>query len=191
LARNIYKALQEDENVAYLVHDSYYKDISHLSLEERAKTNFDHPDSLDTHLLTQHIQNLKKGLAVEVPHYDFSTHMRTKDTTVLMPKKIVLVEGILIFSEPELVKELDIKVFVDADADVRLIRRLSRDMVERGRTTHQVLDQYSNTVRPMHEAYVNPSKRVADIIVHSHHGDNSDTAMNMIVNHLKVEAGLI
>lgn len=191
MARNIYKALEEDHNVAYLVHDSYYKDISHLSLEERARTNFDHPDSLDTHLLVEHIQCLKKGMSVQIPNYDFSTHMRLEEKTLQEPRKIVLVEGILIFSDPFLVKELDIKVYVDADSDVRLMRRLSRDMAERGRTTHQVLDQYSNTVRPMHETFVQPSKRVADVIVHSHHGDQNDVALDMIVNHLKVVAGMI
>jgi len=190
LARSIHEVFSESENIAYLIHDNYYKDISHLSLEQRSKTNFDHPDSLDTPLLIQHIRDLKNGKSVNIPNYDFSTHMRTKEVTIQEPKKIVLVEGILIFSDPELVRELDIKVFVDADADIRLARRIARDVSERGRTSEQVVEQYLETVRPMHEEFVEPSKRVADVVVHSHHGVDPGVALSIIVNHLKVAAGL-
>ena len=120
------KAVEDEltnDTCCVLIHDSYYKDISHLTLEERAKTNFDHPSSLDTSLLIQHVQDLKQGKTVEVPNYDFSTHMRTNVTTTVKPKPIVIVEGILIFSDPDLVNELDVKFFVDAESDVRLIRR--------------------------------------------------------------------
>lgn len=168
-----------------LIHDSYYKDISHLTLEERAKTNFDHPSSLDTSLLIQHVQDLKQGKTVEVPNYDFSTHMRTNVTTTVQPKPIVIVEGILIFSDPDLVKELDVKVFVDADADVRLIRRLKRDMKERGRTVEQVIDQYQTTVKPMHEKFVEPSKSVADIVIMSDKYNDPKVSLAVIVNYLK------
>ena len=168
-----------------LIHDSYYKDISHLTLEERAKTNFDHPSSLDTSLLIQHVRDLKQGKKVEVPNYDFSTHMRTNVTTTVQPKPVVIVEGILIFSDPDLVKELDVKVFVDADSDVRLIRRLKRDMKERGRTVEQVIDQYQTTVKPMHEMFVEPSKNVADIVIMSDKCNDPKVSLSVIVNHLK------
>ena len=190
LARSIYDALDQSTNVAYLIHDNYYKNLSNHSFEERAQQNFDHPDSLDTHLLVQHVKDLKLGKAVNVPVYDFSTHLRVQgEVTVIEPKPIILVEGILIFSHPELVKELDIKVYVDADSDIRLIRRITRDIRERGRTADDVMKQYSATVRPMHEEYVEPSKRAADIIVHSHHDGNPDVALNMIVDHLKHQVG--
>jgi uridine kinase len=140
-------------------------------------------------LLIQHIQDLKNGNAANVPNYDFSTHMRTKEVTVVEPKRIVLVEGILIFSDPLLVKELDIKVFVDADADVRFIRRLQRDISERGRTAEQVMDQYLETVKPMHKMFVEPSKKVADLVIMSDKGNDPEVALGMIVNHLKVISG--
>ncbi len=148
-------------------------------------------NSLDTDLLIQHIRELKAGKTVNVPQYDFSTHLRkVGQEKEVLPKPIILVEGILIFSNPQLVNELDIKVYVDADSDVRLIRRIKRDVRERGRTADDVMVQYSQTVRPMHNEFVEPSKNAADIIVQSHHGGNPDIALNMIVNHLKCEAGL-
>lgn len=173
-----------------LLHDNYYKDISHLSFEERAKTNFDHPSSLDTQLLIQHIKDLKQGFSVNVPNYDFGTHMRTKKVTNVEPKKIILVEGILIFSDPLLVEEMDVKVFVDADADRRFIRRLQRDISERGRTAEQVIEQYLTTVKPMHEAFVEPSKKVADLVIKSDEGNDPDVSLKIIVNYLKVVAGI-
>ncbi len=198
----MYRELKQSNNVAYLVHDNYYKDISNKTLEERAKANFDHPDALDTDLMIQHVQSLKNGIAAPVPNYDFTTHMRTAEVTIVEPKKIILVEGILIFSNPELVKELDIKVFVDADADIRLLRRIMRDTKERGRTADQVMEQYEKTVKPMHEKFVDPSKRVADFIVQSDTGEklngewkneegmtmDSNVPLQMIVNHLKTVA---
>jgi uridine kinase len=141
-------------------------------------------------LLIQHIQNLKNGNAANVPNYDFATHMRTKEVSVVQPKLVVIVEGILIFSDPHLVKELDIKVFVDADADVRFIRRLQRDISERGRTAQQVMDQYLQTVKPMHEKFVEPSKKVADLVIMSDQGNDPEVAMGMIVHHLKSISGL-
>uniref|UniRef100_A0A7S2KHB2 Uridine kinase n=1 Tax=Leptocylindrus danicus TaxID=163516 RepID=A0A7S2KHB2_9STRA len=182
LARELYAALGKETNVSYIVHDNYYKDISHLSLEERAKTNFDHPDSLDTDLLIQHVKSLKGGENAHIPNYDFSTHMRTKEVTILEAKNIVLIEGILIFSEPKLVELMDLKVFVDTDSDIRLTRRLVRDTSERGRTVEQVIEQYHATVRPMHNQYVQPSKDVADIVIP--HGSNP-TALDMISAYLK------
>lgn len=128
---------------------------------------------------------------MQIPHYDFSTHARTSEVTELKPKKIILVEGILIFSEPKLVEQLDVKVFVDADSDIRIMRRISRDLAERGRTVHDVMEQYETTVRPMHEQYVEPSKRAADIIVNSAAVESGDSvALQMIVNHLRIEADL-
>jgi uridine kinase len=201
LAKAVYNSLKQ-ENVAYLVHDNYYKDISHKSLEDRAKNNFDHPDSLDTELLIQHVKDLKNGSAAQVPTYDFATHMRKEEVKAVEPKKIILVEGILIFANDALVDQLDIKVFVDADADVRLLRRIVRDTSERGRTADQVLQQYEKTVKPMHEEFVEPSKKVADFIVRSDRGEDlnntndtrnfmeNNVALNMIVNHLKAVAGI-
>ena len=190
LARAVYEALGSDSNVAYLCHDSYYKDITHLTIDERAKTNFDHPDSLDTDLLIEHVQQLKGGEAVAVPTYDFTKHARTSEVTMVEPKKVVLVEGILIFSDKNLVDQLDVKVFVEADSDIRLMRRISRDTVERGRSVDEVMSQYLSTVRPMHEEFVEPSKRRADVIVHSLDGNSTSVALQMIVNHVKNEAGL-
>ena len=190
LAKAVYEALGSDSNVAYLCHDSYYRDITHLTIEERAQTNFDHPDSLDTDLLIQHVQQLKGGEAVPVPTYDFTEHARTTEVTMVAPKKVVLVEGILIFSDKKLVDQLDVKVFVEADSDIRLMRRISRDTVERGRSVDEVMSQYLSTVRPMHEEFVEPSKRRADVIVHSLDGNSTSVALQMIVNHVKNEADL-
>lgn len=190
LAKAVFDKIGGDEHVTHLIHDSYYKDITHMTIEERAKTNFDHPDSLDTSLLVQHIRDLKRGQTVEGPTYDFATHSRTEVTETKEPKKIILVEGILIFTDSDLVKELDMKVYVEADSDIRLIRRLARDTKERGRTVEDVLEQYHTTVRPMHVAYVEPSKTEADLIVHST-GHSMEVAIKTITNHLRVEAGLM
>lgn len=164
-ARALYEALGE-ENVTYLTHDSYYKDLSHLPLAERAKTNFDHPNALDTALLVEHVQRLKRGETVQVPEYDFATHCRHPTRTVAaVPQRVILVEGILIFSDPALVKELSIKVFIDTESDLRLIRRIHRDVKERGRSLESIVDQYVKTVRPMHMEFVETSKREADVII--------------------------
>jgi uridine kinase len=172
------------DQIAYLQHDSYYRDRSDVPFEERAKANFDHPDALDSELLAQHLSSLKAGRAVEVPVYDFTTHTRKPETGRIQPRKVVLVEGILIFAEKTLRDLMDIKVFVDTDADLRFIRRLQRDMAERGRTVESVIRQYTETVRPMHLEFVEPSKRYADVIIPE--GGFNVTAIDMIV--VKVNA---
>lgn len=152
-------------NVAFISHDSYYKDITHLTMAERDLRNFDHPDALDTTLLVEHIKQLKDNKSVEIPQYSFETHGRLPTTTAVPPSPVVIVEGILIFSDPRLVELMDIKVFVDLEADIRVLRRLQRDVSERGRSVESVISQYLTTVKPMHEQYVEPSKAKADIIV--------------------------
>ncbi len=153
------------EHVAYLPHDAYYRDLSHLTLEQRAKVNFDHPDSLETELLIAHIHDLKEWKPIKLPIYDFKHHTRTKETKEIFPQPIILVDGILIFAEPELRKLFDVKIYVDTDPDIRFIRRLQRDINERGRTTESVISQYLETVRPMHLEFVEFSKRYADVII--------------------------
>jgi uridine kinase len=153
------------DRIAFLQHDSYYKDLSGLPPGLRSELNFDHPNSLETELLTEHIMYLQQGKAVEVPIYDFSIHSRTDRTFTVAPHRVILVEGILIFVDAALRKLFDIKIFVDTDADIRFIRRLQRDISERGRTTESVIKQYQTTVRPMHLEFVEPSKRYADVII--------------------------
>ena len=153
------------DRIAYLQHDSYYRDRSQVPPEERAAANFDHPDALESELLAHHLASLKAGHAVQVPVYDFTTHTREARTVAVEPRKVVLVEGILIFAEKALRELMDIKVFVDTDSDVRFIRRLQRDINERGRTMESVIRQYTETVRPMHLEFVEPSKRYADVII--------------------------
>lgn len=153
------------ENVAYIQHDSYYKDLSDLPPVQRATTNFDHPNSLETELMVEHVEALKAGRSIEIPSYDFTTHTRKRETHRLDTKPIILVEGILIFTDPAMRELCDIKLFVDTDADIRFIRRLQRDIAERGRTTESVIRQYQSTVRPMHLEFVEPSKRYADLII--------------------------
>jgi len=165
-------------NIAFLPHDAYYRDLSGLTYEERSQTNFDHPDSLETELLVQHVQKLKNWQPVELPVYDFTNHRRTERTIHVEPRPVVLVEGILIFYEEVLRKLFDVKIFVDTDADIRFIRRLKRDIVERGRTTESVINQYLNTVRPMHMEFVEPSKRYADVIIPE--GGLNTVAMDMV-----------
>jgi uridine kinase len=171
------------DRIAYLQHDSYYRDQSAVPLEERAKTNFDHPDALESELLARHLASLKAGQPVEVPVYDFTTHTRQARTVTVAPRKVVLVEGILIFAERALREVMDIKVFVDTDADLRFIRRLQRDITERGRTVESVIRQYTETVRPMHLEFVEPSKRYADVIIPA--GGFNVTAIDMIVARVK------
>lgn len=171
------------EHIALLPHDAYYKDLSHLPPDHRTQINFDHPNSLETDLLIQHVKQLKKGIPIELPIYDFRVHTRTSDTIRIEPKPIILVEGILIFAEPELRQMFDIKIFVDTDPDIRFIRRLQRDIAERGRTTESVISQYLNTVRPMHLEFVEQSKRYADIIIPE--GGLNTVAMNMVVARIR------
>ena len=153
------------EHVVVLEHDRYYRDRNDLRLEERAALNYDHPDSLETSLLVQHIQALKAGQAVDVPLYDFTSHARRSDTQRCQPRRAIIVEGILIFADRPLREVMDVKVFVDADADTRFIRRLQRDVAERGRTMDSVIEQYQGTVKPMHFEFVEPTKRYADLII--------------------------
>ncbi len=171
------------QHVALLPHDAYYRDFSHLPPEERAQVNYDHPDSLETSLLVQHIRQLRAGRAIERPVYDFTRHARRAETVRVEPRPIVLVEGILIFAEPELRRLLDIKIYVDTDADLRFIRRLLRDVEERGRTVESVIRQYLTTVRPMHLEFVEPSKRYADIIVPE--GGFNTVALDMLTARLQ------
>jgi uridine kinase len=165
--------------IAFLQHDSYYKNLAGLPPNQRAEVNFDHPDSLESDLLEEHIRQLRMGNAVQVPIYDFSTHNRTDRTFTVEPRAVILVEGILIFSEKVLREVFDVKIFVDTDSDLRFIRRLQRDITERGRTTESVIKQYLNTVRPMHMEFVEPSKRYADIIIPE--GGFNEAAMDMVV----------
>ncbi len=153
------------DRIAFLQHDSYYKDLTGLPPAQRAEVNFDHPNSLETDLLIQHIVSLREGRAVQVPIYNFSTHSRTDQSFSVAPHRVIMVEGILIFVDKPLRDLFDIKIFVDTDADIRFIRRLQRDLSERGRTTESVIKQYQATVRPMHLEFVEPSKRYADVII--------------------------
>jgi uridine kinase len=167
------------DRIAYLQHDSYYKDLSGLPPTQRAEVNFDHPHSLETELLIKHVEALQDFQPVEVPIYDFSAHSRTAKTFTVAPHGVIIVEGILIFAEPELRKLFDVKIFVDTDSDLRLIRRLQRDISERGRTTESVIKQYMSTVRPMHLEFVEPSKRYADVIIPE--GGFNTAALDMVV----------
>jgi uridine kinase len=167
------------ERIAFLQHDSYYKDLSGLAPAQRDEINFDHPDSLESDLLIEHIATLRGGQPIQVPIYDFSTDKRTDKTFTVQPCRVILVEGILIFAEPELRKMFDVKIFVDTDADLRFIRRLERDITERGRTTQSVIEQYTHTVRPMHLEFVEPSKRYADVIIPE--GGFNAAALDMVV----------
>lgn len=182
LAQLILRRVGEDR-IAYLPHDAYYKDLSDLPPNQRMAVNFDHPDSLDTELLTRHVEQLRRYQPVDLPVYDFKTHTRTTQTHRVEPRGVIMVEGILIFADPALRKILDVKIFVDTDPDIRLIRRLERDIRERGRTTDMVVKQYLSTVRPMHLEFVEPSKRYADVIVPE--GGMNEVAMEMVVARLE------
>jgi uridine kinase len=151
--------------VSLLHHDAYYRNLVDLSFEERTRVNYDHPDSLETELLVKHLESLRSGLAIEHPVYDFSSHLRSIETVRIEPGRVVMVEGILVLSDAALRAELDLKIFVDTDPDLRLARRLERDIAERGRSVDSVIDQYFTTVRPMHLEFVEPSRRYADIII--------------------------
>jgi len=164
IARSVIAAVGGSD-VALIQHDAYYRDLAYLDFETRAKVNYDHPDSLETELLIHHIHELRAGRAIERPVYDFATHLRTVETVTVSPEPVVVVEGILVLSESELRRVMDLRIYVDADADLRFMRRLQRDIVERQRTVESVMAQYQETVRPMHLQFVEPSKRYADIIV--------------------------
>ncbi len=172
------------KQITVIQHDAYYKDLGDLPLPQRALRNFDHPESLDNDLLVDHLRQLKSGSWIEMPVYDFTTHTRTTKTRRLHPHRVVLVEGILIFAEPRLRPLFDVKIFVDTDPDIRFIRRLERDIIERGRTTESVIQQYLNTVRPMHLDFVEPSKRYADVIIPE--GGRNTVAVDMVVARLEM-----
>jgi len=182
VARSILEAVGRSR-IGFLSQDSYYKDVEWGTDHDLLKHNFDHPDALDNDLLAEHIASLKAGRPVDVPIYDFVRHRRTGETHRVEPRPVVLVEGILLFVEPRLRRELDFKIFVDTDADVRFIRRLQRDLLERGRTVEDVMRQYIETVRPMHLEFVEPSKRWADVIVPE--GGENRVALEMVVARLE------
>lgn len=152
-------------NVVLVEQDSYYRNLADMPLDERHQANFDHPDSIDSDMLVNHLKRLKQGEKVEMPLYDFKTHTRSDQIETILPKPVVIVEGILIFAEPRVLDLLDVRVFVDTPDDIRLMRRLRRDHTERGRSFERTLDQYARTIRPMHFEFVEPSKRHADIII--------------------------
>ena len=183
LAELIIERVGSDQ-IAYLPHDAYYKDLSKLPPNQRAAVNFDHPDSLDNDLLIQHVEQLKSYQSVDLPIYDFKQHTRTHETLKIDPRPVIMVEGILIFAEPILRKLLEVKIFVDTDSDIRFIRRLQRDIEERGRSADSVVRQYLATVRPMHLEFVEPSKRYADMIIPE--GGLNAVAMEMVVARLEV-----
>ncbi len=167
------------EHIAFLPHDAYYKNLTDLPRAQRDIINFDHPDSLETNLLVDHLKLLKTGATVETPMYDFTRHARTEQTKQVSPQAVILVEGILVFAEADLRKIFDVKIFVDTPPDIRFIRRLQRDIIERGRTVESVINQYETTVRPMHLEFVEPSKRYADVIIPE--GGLNTVAMDMVV----------
>ena len=179
------KALQNrfGENITVLSHDNYYKRHDELSYEERSHLNYDHPDAFDTDMMIEHLRLLKQGRSVHCPVYDFKVHNRSGETIEIEPRPVILVEGILIFADPALSDLMDIRVFVDADADVRLARRVLRDTEKRGRTVRSVVEQWQNTVKPMHEKYVEPSKKNADIIVPQ--GGKNPVALDLIVGRIQ------
>lgn len=179
VVEHICESLGEDR-LLLLQHDSYYRDLVHLPLEERFLHNFDHPSSLETELLIRHVNALIKGYPVEVPMYDFANHIRKAESKNVSPKDVILIDGILIFSEPELRALMDVKIFVDTDSDIRLLRRLKRDINERGRTVESVISQYQTFVRPMHLEFVEPSKRYADIIIPR--GGKNKVALEMVLS---------
>jgi uridine kinase len=166
------------ENIAVLSHDAYYRDRMDLPLKKRARLNYDHPDSLETELLVKHVKALKKGKPVEMPVYDFTNHNRKQETVAILPQPVILVDGILIFVEKNLRELFDVKIFVDTDPDIRFIRRLRRDIRDRGRTQESVIQQYLKTVRPMHLEFVEPSKRYADVIIPE--GGMNQVALDMV-----------
>jgi uridine kinase len=171
------------EHVTVLDHDRYYRDRNDLRLEERAALNYDHPDSLETDLLVQHVRALKTGRSVDVPCYDFTRHARLTEQETFQPRRALIVEGILIFTDSALRELMDIKVFVDTDSDTRFIRRLQRDVAERGRTMESVIDQYQSTVKPMHLEFVEPSKRYADVIIPL--GGHNTVAVDLLLTMLR------
>ena len=181
LMNNIIKTFSGD--ITVLSHDNYYRRLDHLPLEERAKVNYDEPAALETELMVTHLEALRSGFEVDCPVYDFSQHNRSNDTIRIIPQRVIIVEGILIFADEALRDLMDIKIFVDTDADVRLCRRIKRDVQKRGRTLDSVITQYQTTVKPMHEKYVEPSKKYADLVVPE--GGKNQIALDMIIGKIR------
>lgn len=186
LTNRLWKQFGPDE-VTVVNHDSYYKRHDELPYEERCKLNYDHPDSFDTALLVEHLQELRAGRPVEVPVYDYIIHNRSEKTVTAYPAPVIIVEGILIFASAELCDLMDMKVYVDTDADVRILRRLMRDVKQRGRTMDSVVEQYLTTVKPMHEQFVEPSKRKADLIVPE--GGRNQVALQLLIKWVATHLG--
>ncbi|MDF2677720.1 MAG: uridine kinase [Bacillota bacterium] len=182
IVRRIYKEVPE-RSIAIIEHDAYYKDQSNITYEERCKTNYDHPFAFDTDLFVEHIKELKKGNVIQKPIYDYSIHNRKKETIKVEPKEIIIVEGLLVFYEERIRDLLDIKIFVDTDADIRILRRINRDMRDRGRSLESIMNQYMSTVRPAHEQFIEPTKKYADIIVTE--GGNNLVAVDLMVTKIK------
>lgn len=181
VARKMAQAIPS-ERVVVIQHDSYYKDRKDLKADELTQVNFDHPDSLDNDLLVSHLRSLREGQAVEVPTYDFKTHTRGTETTKVCPSPVIIVEGILVFAEPRIREQMDIKIFVDTDADLRIMRRVRRDLEKRGRSFQAIRERYYATVRPMHLRFVEPSKQYADLIVPE--GGENKVAMDVLLGRL-------
>jgi uridine kinase len=186
VARRIYDSLHLDSAV-FLDHDSYYRELDHLPMEERRRVNFDHPDSLDNDLLVAHLERLIAREPIDKPVYDFAAHTRAGTTVRIEPRDVILVEGILIFGDPRLRDLFDLKIFVDTEADVRFIRRMRRDLELRGRTVESVIEQYLGTVRPMHFEFVEPSKRYADVIIPR--GGNNTPGIEVIAARVRERLG--
>jgi len=182
IVNKIYSEVPE-KSICIIEHDAYYKDQSELTYEQRCKTNYDHPFAFDTDLFVEHIKSLKNGETIEKPIYDYEIHNRKKEKIIVEPKEIIIVEGLLVFYEEKIRELLDIKIFVDTDADIRIMRRIMRDMEERGRTLDSIMSQYINTVRPAHEQFIEPSKKYADIIVTE--GGNNLVAIDLMVTKIK------
>ncbi len=182
VVRKILESLPKGE-VVILPQDSYYRDSSHLPLDERLEINFDHPDSIEFELLVKHLKELKKGKTIDQPIYSYLTCTRAGETIPIQPCHVIIIEGILVLSNPDLRKMMDLKVFVDADADDRLIRVINRDIVERGRSVNKVMERYENTVKPMHIQFIEPSKRFADLIIPQ--GGNNHIAIDILTKYIE------
>ena len=176
-------AAQFPDDVTVITHDNYYKAHDDMTYEERSRLNYDHPNAFDTDLMIEHLKFLKEGKSVECPIYDYTIHNRSKNTMTITPGKVIIVEGILIYENKELCDQMDIRLFVDTDADLRIIRRIRRDVMERARSLDSVISQYLNTVKPMHEQFVEPSKKNASLIVPE--GGHNLVAMEMIFNQIR------
>ncbi|WGE58026.1 uridine kinase [Actinobacillus equuli] len=186
IASTIYKELKEElgsDDIGIISEDAYYKDQTHLTMDERIKTNYDHPNSMDHHLLVEHLRQLKQGQAIEIPEYDYAEHNRKTTTKHFAPKKIIILEGILLLTDEEIRNEINVSIFVDAPLDICFIRRLQRDLVERGRSMESVITQYRKTVRPMFLQFIEPSKQYADIIVPK--GGKNRIAINILKAQIK------